>query len=92
MTIVPFLNKVNNLILNPIILLLFAISFVYFAIGIINLIRLEPGDSKKEDAMKSIIWGIVGMLVMFSVYGLIAFVFDTFGISNPSVKTYLLGQ
>ena len=92
MTIVPFLYKINNLILNPIILLLFGIAFVYFIYGIITFISLEPGDSKKKDARSSIIWGIVGMLVMFSVYGLIGFVFDTFGITNPQAIDFLQGK
>lgn len=92
MTIVPFLYKVNNLILNPIILLLFAVSTVYFIYGIITFISLEPGDSKRKEARNSIIWGIVGMLVMFSVYGLIGFVFDTFGITNPEASNFLQGK
>ena len=89
MTIVPFLNKVNDLILNPIILLLFALSTVYFVYGIITFIRLEPGDSKKKDAQNAIIWGLVGMLVMFSAKGLISFTLNTFGVSNPDVKSYI---
>jgi phosphotransferase system glucose/maltose/N-acetylglucosamine-specific IIC component len=89
MTIVPFLNKVNDLILNPIIMLLFAISFVYFVYGIITFIRLEPGDAKKTEARNAIIWGIVGMVIMFSVYGILTFIFDTFGIKNDEVKNYL---
>ena len=90
MTIIPFLSKVNALILNPLILLLFAIAFVYFIYGVITFIKLEPGDSKKKEALNSIIWGIVGMLIMFSVYGIIRFILDSFGAKNPTVESYLL--
>ncbi|MFA7216751.1 MAG: hypothetical protein WC095_02110 [Candidatus Paceibacterota bacterium] len=86
MTIVPFLNKVNSLILNPIIYLLFALSFVYFGYGVIRFLSLDAGDSKKVEARNSMIWGIVGMVVMFSVYGLIRFVLVTFGIDPGEVK------
>lgn len=89
MTIVPFLGKVNALILNPLILLLFAIAFVYFIYGVITFIKLEPGDSKKKEALNSIIWGIVGMLIMFSVYGIIRFILDSFGVQNQTVENYL---
>lgn len=88
-TIIPFLDRVSELILNPIISLLFALSFVYFIYGIINFIRLEPGDSKKTEARDAIIWGLVGMLVMFSTYGLISFVLNTFGIQPAEVTPYL---
>lgn len=85
-TIVPFLNKVNDLILNPIILLLFAVSFVYFGYGVVKFLTLDAGDSKRIEARSAIIWGIVGMVVMFSVYGLIRFVLATFGIDTGEVK------
>jgi len=87
MTIVPFLYKVSNLILNPAILLLFAVSTAYFVYGIVKFLSLDPGDaSSRKEARNAIIWGIVGMVVMFSVYGLIRFVLTTFGISANDVK------
>ena len=87
MTIVPFLYRVNEFILNPIILLLFALSSVYFVYGIITFIRLEPGDAKKVEARTAIIWGIVGMLVMFSAKGLISFTLNTFGVASTDAPT-----
>lgn len=85
-TIVPFLNKVNDMILNPIILLLFAISFLYFVYGIVKFLNLDVADTSRKDAKNAIIWGIVGMLIMFSVYGIINFVLTTFGIPTSDIK------
>lgn len=79
MDITTFLQKVDRLILNPIILLLFAVSTVYFIYGVIKYLSLDPSDGKRSEARDSIIWGLVGMLIMFSVYGLISFVLSTFG-------------
>ena len=84
MTIVPFLHKVNNLILNPLILLMFAVSFVYFIYGIVKFLRLEAGDKEREEAKNAMLWGIVGMVIMFSVFGIIAFILRTFGLPNSS--------
>lgn len=86
MTIVPFLNKVNGLILNPIIYLLFTLSFVYFGYGVVVFLSLDAGDGKRIEARNAMIWGIVGMVIMFSVYGLIRFVLVTFGIDPGEVK------
>ena len=89
MSIVSFLDRLNALILNPAIVLLFAISFVYFIYGVIKFLSSDAGDkgAKRIEARNSILWGIVGMLIMFSVYGIIRFVLATFGIStgDPSV-------
>lgn len=93
MDIVPFLNKVNNLILNPLILLAFGLATAYFFYGIIKFISLEAGDAKRKEAQNAIIWGLVGMVIMFSVYGIIRFVLATFGISSgviqPSAQRFL---
>lgn len=86
MTIVPFLNRVDAYVLNPIIALLFAISFLYFSYGVVRFLS-HDADGKnpaREEAKNSIIWGIVGMAVMFSVFGLINFILISFGISGST--------
>lgn len=80
MTIVPFLYRVNQYILNPLLLLAFSLSLVYFFYGIIKFVRLEAGDKSRKEAQDAILWGIVGMVIMFSVYGIIKFILATFGI------------
>ena len=85
LTIVPFLKKVNQVILNPLILLAFSIAFAYFIYGIFKFLRLEAGDSSRKEAQDSILYGFIGMVVMFSVYGLIRFILATFGIDNVDI-------
>jgi Na+/H+ antiporter NhaD/arsenite permease-like protein len=88
-TIVPFLRNVDDLILNPLILLAFAIATLYFFYGIVKFLQLDAADKSREDAKAAILWGMVGMLVMFCVYGLIHFVLVSFGVSpgEPSLET-----
>ena len=87
MTIIPFLNRVDKLILNPLILLAFAISFVIFIYGVVRFLSVDSGDkgTTRAEARNSILWGIVGMLIMFSVYGIIQFILFSFGISATDV-------
>ena len=80
MTIVPFLNKVSALILNPLILLAFSLAFLYFIYGIVKFLRLEGGDKTRKEAQDAILYGIIGMVIMFSVYGIIKFILATFAI------------
>jgi len=80
MIIQEFLGKINYYILNPLILLLFAVAFLLFIFGIFQFISSETTDAKREDGKKKILWGLFGMFIMFSAYGLIRLILGTFGI------------
>ena len=88
MTIYPLLNNINKIILNPIIALLFAVSTIYFLYGIVKFLSIgaEGVDKSRKEAQDAILWGIVGMVVMFSVFGLIRFVLNTFGVGNTTIN------
>ncbi len=90
MTIIPFLGKVNDLILNPLILLAFGIAFVYFLYGIIKFLSLDAANKSRVEARNAIMWGIVGMIIMVSVFGIIKFVLDTFGVTVPATTGQFL--
>ncbi len=81
MTIVGFLNKVNQFILNPIIALAFVVALLIFFWGIFEFIRAKGSGDTKDDGKSKIIWGVVGMLIMFSAYGIIRFILSLFGLS-----------
>lgn len=83
MDITDLLNKINQFILNPIIVLAFAIAFIVFFIGILQFINSETVDNAREKGKKKIFWGLFGMFVMSSAYGLIRIILGTFGISGP---------
>ena len=95
MDITPFLKMVDELILNPLILLAFAVSFVVFIYGIVRFLSVDSGDkgTTRAEARNSILWGIVGMVIMFSVYGIIRFTLKSFGIQesdlSSTAKTFL---
>ena len=69
-----------NSILVPV---LFAVAFIVFLYGIANAYILHPGD---EAAVKSghklVLWGIVGFVVMISLWGLVNIVANTFGLGG----------
>jgi hypothetical protein len=84
LAIAPFLNKVNEFILNPIIALLFAIAFLVFVFGIFQFISKTGEASAREKGKNNILWGLVGMFIMFGAYGIIHIILGTFGIQNPA--------
>ncbi|MBX4195399.1 hypothetical protein KW796_00335 [Candidatus Parcubacteria bacterium] len=84
MDISSFLDKVNALIINPIIVLLFAIAFLVFFFGIFQFVGSAGESGERDKGKKKIMYGLIGMFIMFSAYGLIRLVLGTFGINAPS--------
>ncbi len=83
MSIEEFLNGVNRVILNPLITLIFAVAFLIFFYGIFQFIASETSDTKRSEGKKKIVYGLVGMFIMFSAYGLVNLVLGTFNIDHP---------
>lgn len=89
MDITAFLDKVNAAIINPLLILLFAIAFLVFFVGIFQFIRNSGEASERDVGKRKIVFGLIGMFIMFSAYGLIHFVLNTFHIEHPA---YLQGK
>lgn len=71
-------------IVAKVIPIMFALAIIYFFWGLIQFIR-AAGDPKKAAEGKSImIYGIIAIAVMVSVYGLVTWLQDTLGLSNTA--------
>ena len=79
-TVARLLGKINEFILNPLITLAFAIAFLLFVFGIFQFIRTDAAKGDREKAKNKIFYGLIGMFIMFSAYGLIRLILATFGI------------
>jgi|ERR1035437_172210 hypothetical protein len=95
MSIDSFLAKVALVILNPLIVFGFLVALLYFFFGIFQFVMSARSDTDREKGKQGILWGLVGMLVMFSAFGIIHIILNTFGIptsstsSSTSQSTYL---
>jgi uncharacterized membrane protein YbhN (UPF0104 family) len=83
LTIVPLLNNINRYILNPIILLLFSVALLVFFWGLFRFISNADNETERETGRQNIMYGLIGMFIMVSVYGLMRLVLGSFGISAP---------
>ncbi|QQR82514.1 hypothetical protein IPJ70_00085 [Candidatus Campbellbacteria bacterium] len=72
-----------RVILQPIIFLLFAVAFVIFFWGIVTSIRDSEDEKERAKGKQSILWGILGMVIMISVFGIIRIITGTIGVENP---------
>lgn len=76
------IGKVGTLI-NQIAPILFALAFIWFLWNIVKYIEAGGGDAKARDlARDNIIYAIVLLFVMVSVWGLIGVIQTTFGVNG----------
>ncbi len=80
--VVEFVGKVVEAIIEPLIGLIFVLAFGYFMWGLASfVVALSTGDETKSTEGKShMLWGIIGLTVMVSVYAIINMALATFGI------------
>lgn len=57
--------------LNEIIVVLFLLATVYFAWGVVDMIRGSGDPKKLESGRNHMIWGIIGMAIMAGAWGII---------------------
>jgi hypothetical protein len=78
------LNGIVKEIVNPLIILLSAAAFVLFAWGAFQFIANAGDADKREEGKKAILWGLVGLVIIFGAYGIINVALTTFGVPVPA--------
>lgn len=65
------MQKINDAILTPIIVLLFALAVVYFLFGVAKFVRNQDNETELEAGKQHMVWGVVGISIMVAVYGIL---------------------
>ena len=79
-TVNSVINQVQD-ILNLVIPILITLAVIYFFWGLANYILGAGDEGKREEGRNIMIWGIIALFVMVSVWGLIGLIGSTFGIT-----------
>ncbi|MBI5004835.1 MAG: hypothetical protein HZC04_01455 [Candidatus Lloydbacteria bacterium] len=75
-------------ILSPLIPILVTLALIAFFWGVTKYAIKGADDEKEREQGKQImIWGIIGLFVIVSVWGLVAVVQNTFNLGNASFKS-----
>lgn len=65
------LVKITDQILNPLIGLIIAVALMVFIVGVIEFIAGAANDEKRSNGKQHMVWGIIGLFIMVSVFGII---------------------
>jgi len=77
------INRFVDVIINPLIAILFALALALFMWGIARFIWSADDETAREQGKSHMIWGLVGMLIMVSVYGILNVATSIIGIAPP---------
>jgi hypothetical protein len=75
------MDKIVDLIINPLILLIFSAGLVLFLWGLFKYMQGLEDSSARTTGRRHMLWGIIGMLIMISVKAILVLSLDAFGIT-----------
>jgi predicted cobalt transporter CbtA len=86
------LSKINANIINPAIEFAFIIATVIFLWGVLEFIAGANDKDKRQQGKDHILWGFVGFIIMFGVYGIITLLANTIDVTgltlSPQQQTF----
>ena len=77
-------------IIAPLVWLLMMVAFVYFLYGVVEYIWKGGSPQARSDGQRHMLWGIIGIGIMLSVFGIMHFIFGT--VTSIGGTTGVTGQ
>ena len=76
----PLLDRIVTYVIDPTVKVIFTLGLFLFFYGLVEYLW-ELKDGKADgDGRQHMLYGMIGMLIMVSVYGIIALIMNTLGI------------
>lgn len=67
-----FIAKVVSLIIMPVVTLLAVVAVVVFIWGVVDYVRNADNDEARKKGQEHILWGLIGMMIMFGTTAIIS--------------------
>lgn len=75
-----FVLRVNEVIINPLLGFLFAAAFLLFIVGVVRYLMARGIYGSEEiNGRQHMLWGLVGMFVMFAAFSIMQLIANTIG-------------
>lgn len=91
MDFAQLVQKIITSIFDPIVLLISGLALIYFLIGVFKYIQSTGDETKRKDGVTMMTYGIIGLFIMVSFWGLVhvldnTFLFDKSAITPSSIR------
>ncbi|MBK5215556.1 MAG: hypothetical protein JJE53_01970 [Candidatus Pacebacteria bacterium] len=73
------MRAIDKVIINPLIILLFALAVVYFLYGLARYLLSPDNEEIRSSSKSHMVWGVIGMFIMVSVFGIMNLILRTLG-------------
>ena len=80
MSVGDVVGRFTTYVINPVLLVLAAAGLLYFVWGLVQFLLALNQGGKTDEGKQHMIWGVVGMVIMFSVVGIISLINNTFNL------------
>lgn len=77
-----FVEKLNDIILFPLIALLTGVAMLYFLWGAFQYIANADNDQARSTGRQHMLWGVIGLLIMLSAYTILLIAAGTIGLDD----------
>jgi ABC-type proline/glycine betaine transport system permease subunit len=80
-----YADSIIDIINNALVPALMAVAFIVFLFGVYKyFIASAEKDTEREEGRKYVLWGVIGFVIILSVWGLVAIVRNTLNLSTSS--------
>ncbi|MDO8619852.1 MAG: hypothetical protein Q7R64_00690 [bacterium] len=79
------LNQINSL-LNAIVPVLVGLGVFVIIYGVFGYIQHSADEEKRDEAKKFIVWGVVGVFIMVSIWGFVNILINSFDLKKTPVQ------
>jgi hypothetical protein len=80
--------KLVQYVVNPAILVVFSFGLLMFVFGLVEFLYTLSKGGNVDKGRDHMLWGVVGMFIMVSVFGIIRLLSNTFGLGVGPGGTY----
>ena len=81
------IKSIDKVIINPIILFLFAVAIVYFLYGLAQYLLSPDNEEVRKSSKSHMMWGVIGLFIMVAVFGIMKIILNTFGETKIRVSS-----
>lgn len=83
--ITALVGKINAVLVNPILALIFGAGLLVFVWGLVQyLYELNVKGESNSEAKMHMLWGIIGMFIMLAAFTIIKIISNTIGVQLPA--------
>lgn len=81
----PIVDGIMNFIVIPVMEGLFIFTILIFIWGVVDLIAHADDPTARAKGQQHILWGVIGLFIMISAYGIVRVIGATIGTVDPTV-------